>query len=233
VCDLPDVITVIEKNCANAATATSLNDLSVPASWDGSCQGTANAPGGKFCGGLSCNTAVKAATPTLLSGTCAASGGEPTLADVTWAIQGTACGDAPQGGGCDAGQVCQPTPTAPFKTGLCISRDGDQDCPGPPFTDKHLLFEKLDDTRGCSACTCGGSAGGSCSANITIYSDMACSADAVTFGAGTCAPISGNKAVAGMVAGNIAINKGTCPASGGAPMGDAVPSQPTTFCCVP
>lgn len=232
VCNLPDVISVIEKNCVNAAMSTMPTDLSVPAAWDGSCEATGSAPGGQFCGGSSCNLAVKSAAPTLTAGTCTPGGGVATKPDLVWGIKGVACGDAPQGGGCEAGQACQPAPSAPFLPGLCIYKAGENDCPGAPFTEQHILYEGVDDTRDCAMCTCGGSQGGSCSANITVYSDPACSSSLATFQAGACAALSMNPGVVGRKADNILITPGSCPAAGGEATGGATPSKPTTFCCI-
>lgn len=231
-CDLPDTLTVSATLCP-AANPMFPQVLSVPPDWDGSCNSGDVAPGGLMnCNG-NCNRSVKAEGAVVVGGSCQTNGGAPTVPPVVWALQGTACGDAAQGGGCDAGQACQPSPAAPFQPGLCIFRSGDQDCPGAPFTDKHVFYEGTDDTRGCTACSCGGPMGATCSANITVYADGGCSMGGVTFATGACGLLSGNPAVASWTAQLLPINAGTCPASGGEPTGDFVPSQPSTFCCIP
>ena len=234
-CDLPDMVTVIEKTCQLMATSVTKTDLAVPAMWDGSCQAVPAAAGGMTCGAMMdpCNRAVKAAAPGMAGGSCAVSGGAPTTPAVVWGVNGKACGDAPLGGGCGAGEVCQPLPAQPFQPGLCIYKAGEQTCPGEPFTQQHVLYEDMDDTRACTECTCGSPGGGACTANITVYNDAACSTGAVTFAAGACANLSLNPAVAGRKAQIVTMTAGKCTASGGDPIGTVTPTQPTTFCCVP
>jgi hypothetical protein len=238
-CDLPDLITVNEKSCPNQAMATSPNNLGVPANWDGSCYNVGTAPGGQMnCGALmteKCNTAVKSAAPTTTGGTCMPSGGEAMKSAVTWEIAGKACGDAPAGGGCLGGEVCQPASSGSFLSGLCIYKDGEQAaCPGAPFSEKHVLYADAEDTRSCAACNCSAPQGGVCSANITVFSDAGCTANPTTFAAGNCASLGAmNLAVVGRTASGIVVTPGSCAPSGGEPIGTVAPITATTFCCVP
>jgi hypothetical protein len=239
-CDLPNLITVFEKTCGNAGAAVSPNNLSVPASWDGSCYGVGNAPGGQLSCGANmnekCNTSVKADAPTVTVGSCAASGGEAAIEPVSWMVLGKACGNAPAGGGCGASQVCQPTPATPFKSGLCIYKDGEQaSCPGQPFTDRHVFYEDAQDTRACSECSCDAPKGGKCTATIRVHTTANCT-DAVPtqFQAGSCGSLpAANGPVFGREATNITVTPGTCVPKGGAPTGAVVPTSATTFCCIP
>jgi hypothetical protein len=238
-CDLPNAVTVFEKTCANAAQAVSPKDLTMPANWDGSCYATGAAPGGQVSCGANmnekCNTSVRADAPTVTVGSCQASGGEATIEPVSWMVVAKACGDAPTGGGCGPGQVCQPTPAEPFKSGLCIYKIGEQaSCPGHPFTEKHVFYDDADDTRGCSACSCDPPKGGKCSATITVYGDANCTASPTPFQAGSCGTLpAANTAVVGRQASNISVTPGTCAPKGGAPTGSVVPTSATTFCCIP
>ncbi|MCK6588279.1 MAG: hypothetical protein HUU21_21130 [Polyangiaceae bacterium] len=238
-CNLPDVVTVIEKSCGNAASAVSPNNLSVPSNWDGSCYAVGSAPGSQVtCGAQmneKCNTSVKSDAPTVTVGSCMASGGEPTIEPVSWMLYGKACGNAPLGGGCEASQVCQPTPAAPFKSGMCIYKDGEQaSCPGEPFTEKHVFFEDAQDTRDCSACSCNAPSGGKCSATITVYSDVNCTSNPTPFQAGSCGTLpAANLPVFGRTASNITVTPGTCASQGGEPTGSVTPTSATTFCCIP
>lgn len=239
-CDLPNLITVFEKTCGNAASAVSPTNLSVPANWDGVCYSVGNAPGGLVsCGANAnekCNTSVKADAPTVTAGSCVASGGEPTLEPVSWMLLGKACGNAPVGGGCGASQVCQPIPATPFKSGLCIYKEGEQaTCPGEPFTEKHIFFEDAQDTRGCSSCSCDAPKGGTCAASIRVHTSANCTDAAPTvFQAGSCGSLpAANNVVFGREATNITVSPGTCSAQGGDPTGSVTPTSATTFCCIP
>jgi hypothetical protein len=94
---------------------------------------------------------------------CAAGGGAAVISAPAFARLGIGCASQTTvAGGCTA-DVCQPRPIAPFATGLCIRQAGDQPCPGgTPYTDRHVFFAGVDDTRGCTACACGAPSGGSC-----------------------------------------------------------------------
>lgn len=236
-CDLADAVTVIDTTCANPVKPTL---LSVPPDWDGSCFSGTTAPGGKTTCGASgaepCNKLVTMAAPKLTGGTCAASGGDATVAPVTWATVGKACTDAPEGGGCSGGQVCQPVPSGGYKPGVCIYKEGINDCPGAPFLDQHIFYAAHEDTRGCTPCACDPATGGSCSAQIKVWTNDACSTVPTTFQTGTCGNLGAtNPTVAGRSATITSTSPGSCtPAStGGQPTGEVIPSKPSTFCCVP
>lgn len=66
--------------------------------------------------------------------------------------------------------MCLPTPAAPFQTGVCVYKAGDNECP-TLFPTKHVYYDKFEDTRGCSDCSCGNPLGGACTATIDIYKD--------------------------------------------------------------
>jgi hypothetical protein len=72
---------------------------------------------------------------------------------------------------------------------------------------------------------------------MSVYSDNTtntCTTLATTFNAGGCGDLVGNPAVYSRKATvTQAPSGGTCPASGGQPTGSIMPSDPTTFCCVP
>jgi hypothetical protein len=97
-------------------------------------------------------------------GACANSGGAATVPAVTWRNVGVACASSVAAAiGCTGANVCQPRASSPFLHGLCIHQAGDLACPtGTAFTDRHVFFSTVTDTRGCTACACGPAAGGSC-----------------------------------------------------------------------
>jgi hypothetical protein len=97
---------------------------------------------------------------------CAAGGGTAIVSAPAFARVGIGCASqAATAAGC-TGTVCQPRPGAPFAAGMCVHQAGDLPCPsGTPFTDRHVFFAGVDDTRGCAACACGPPSGGSCAAS--------------------------------------------------------------------
>lgn len=239
-CDLPNEVIVTEKSCAQQGNVVSAKTLSVPPDWDGSCYSMGIAQGGlTTCGQAAnetCNKTVKSVAATTKGGSCTPSGGDPTIPPATWMTAGKACGDAPKGGGCSAGEACQPAASGGFKSGLCIVKDGEQGaCPGAPFTDLHVFYKDVMDTRGCEMCGCTPPAGGTCTATIELFSDANCTMSLnANFNAGNCVSLgAGNPAVSGRKASGIFVTPGTCTAQGGMPTGMATPSMATTFCCIP
>lgn len=236
-CDLPDLIQIQNVPCGGSNPLT--EPLAVPANWAGSCYGPSGWPGGAQCNGSSCNASATAPKPTVTGGSCAAQGGTPDLPAAAWSLAGKACGDAPVGAGCGMGKVCQPKAEAPFFTGLCVFKGGDNSCPaGSPFSQNHLFYEDLTDTRACSTCTCGAPTGSTCDATITIYGDQAvntCTTAVTTFPAGGCGNISGNPYVNGRKATitQPPTGGGCAPAGNSTPSGALTPSNATTFCCIP
>jgi len=119
-------------------------------------------------------------------GACAAGGGTATVSPPTFARIGLGCKDqASPAAGC-TGTVCQPRPSAPFGAGICVLQPGDVPCPsGTPFTDRHVFFVGVDDTRGCTACACGPPSGGSCAPSGGAAAGQVVGKTATTF---CCAP---------------------------------------------
>jgi hypothetical protein len=237
-CDLPDVITLQNKPCGQTATAT--GSLNVPGNWTGNCYGPEGYEGGKTaeCNNLPCNTSATSAAPTVTGGSCAGQGGTPTKPPVAWAILGKACGEAPFGGGCGSGNVCQPIAQPPFLNGLCIYKGGENSCPPGEFSESHIFYQDVTDTRDCSSCQCGAPAGSTCKASLSLFSEQfanSCMNKVATFDAGSCTNLSGNPGVFGRSA---VITEppsgGSCGVTGGGqPTGSLTPANATTFCCIP
>jgi hypothetical protein len=98
-------------------------------------------------------------------GACPAAGGAKIVSAPMFARIGIGCAGGPAATvGC-TGTVCQPRPAPPFAAGLCVHQAGDVACPAGPFTDRHVFFAGVNDTRGCTACACGPAAGGACAAS--------------------------------------------------------------------
>jgi hypothetical protein len=179
------------------------------------------------------------AKPIVTGGTCAPQGGQANLPAEQWALVGKGCSGALPGGGCSAGKVCQPVSPLPFLPGLCVVKPGDNNCPmGSPFSDKHVFYEGVNDTRTCSACQCGAPSGSSCDVTIEVFGDQAvnvCNTQLVSFAAGTCANLVGNPGIFGRKATiTKPPNGGSCGVTGGgAPSGSITPTNATTFCCIP
>jgi hypothetical protein len=140
-------------------------------------------------------------------------------------------------GACAAGFLCAPPPATGFR--VCVAQQGDDDCPGSPYSEKHLAFVGVDDARSCSPCTCGAPSGGKCTATISIYPDDACAlavTDVLTIDSSMpewCTNVPPGAPLLSKSASPPAYVPGSCQPAGGVPSGSATPTNPTTFCCVP
>jgi hypothetical protein len=122
----------------------------------------------------------------------------------------------------------------------CIFHNGDVDCPSDPanvYTEKHVFYAGIDDTRGCAPCTCGAPAGSVCSASISIYQDNACTSPldlaTVTSAGPVCHDLPVGSALGSKSASAPTYTPGACLPAGGEPTGAATGDQPGTFCCIP
>ena len=238
-CDLPSSMTVSNQPCSMPGGA--LTAFDPPAGWDGACS-TANAiPSTKLCGGVPCAKSLTIAPLTLHEQGCGVT--NSPAADVTqptWTTAAHSCvGSAQYQGGCGLSEVCAPLPIedgAGFK--LCFSREGDQECPGG-WSEKHTFYKSIDDTRACSACSCGSPVGSACSAQISAYGTSNCTQSG-SFGSVTmtdikdgCFDIAPGMGLLSKGATPPTYTPGVCQALGGEPSGEAVPANPSTFCCLP
>jgi hypothetical protein len=183
----------------------------------------------KCVGSLSLDITLLAGTSTM--GSCVA---QPTrdVPPYSWGVQARGCVStvAPAQVDCASGQICAPKPETGFGAKLCISHAGDVPCPGGGYGVKHLYYTSVDDTRSCSACTCGTPTGGSCSFSITGYSssNSSCTGNAITYPPGTkCAGVQ----QPGDMRLTIAPTAGSCAASTSSATGTATPTGPVTACC--
>ena len=192
---------------------------------------------GMMCdmGSSPCNAATLADAPTVTGGTCAVGGGVATVPNASWMNLGRGCGDpAAAGQGCNGTQVCLPKPDAPYESGVCISKLGDNACPPGAFAEKHLFYQEFTDTRGCTGCSCGNPSGSTCAATVQLYSDNLCNNETASFVAGGCDNLTGNPDVRGRrLTTTQPPTGGSCAAAGGQPTGGTTPTMATTFCCIP
>lgn len=133
---------------------------------------------------------------------------------------------------CATDDVCVPIADAPFASPACIWTDGDVDCPaGSDYATRTLLHRDIDDTRGCTACTCG-EIGGTCTGTLELRAQASCAGAVVgqiDVGA-DCELVAGAVVSAQLV--EFEAN-GTCGAASGAqPAGSATATDPITVCCL-
>jgi hypothetical protein len=97
-------------------------------------------------------------------GTCSAA---PSTLLPDAGTRGRACAaDAAFAAACDTGSSCIPSPGAPFA--LCVMKDGGATCP-PGLQGMHTAGASLQDTRGCTPCTCGNFPVALCGGSFTWF----------------------------------------------------------------
>jgi hypothetical protein len=157
----------------------------------------------------------------------------------SWATLARACGTAePQvQADCAGAGVCVPAPSSPFKAAFCIEQSGAlATCPAADgsvgYSSRFVYFATIDDTRACSACTCGLVTGASCSGSVTQFqsSDGSCGNGQIVYPLGqTCDPV---QQPADLEL-SVTASGGACAPSPSGPTGSATPSNAMTFCCTP
>ena len=235
-CGLPTVLTAASTGCSGAAPGVTHTAFDAPAGWSGSCNATSSIAANQKCNGVNCVQSLTVAPLTLIESPCGASTG-PRRSELThaWGAVARSCNGIIEGTCEGAGELCSPV----AEPGLlrCISRDGDHACPGS-YPDRHVFFESFTDTRSCSPCGCSAPAGSTCTALVSAYGDSACSAliGAVTVDASgpACLDVLPSGAALGSkLAKEPHYVPGVCQVSGGAGTGVALPTNPSTICCLP
>lgn len=233
-CILPATLTANAAPCAKITPTTPMTPFDPPAGWDGGCTAHDAIDAGGACGAGTCVQSLTIAPPTVNDTGCAPI--QPPLPNdpPAWSFARACMGQA--GGACGGGFFCAPPPAPGFHA--CVPQQGDNDCTGPTYTEKHVAFAGVEDTRSCSPCTCGTPTGSKCTVTITIYPEAAC-ATASTYqatvdsGGPACTDVTKGAALGSKSASAPAYSAGTCEPGGGAPTGAANPTGPTTFCCIP
>jgi hypothetical protein len=134
---------------------------------------------------------------------------------------------APLQVGCGAGLLCARAPASPMEPRLCVVRAGEVACP-PGYSEQRVAYGGLADSRGCAPCSCGAPFGVSCTGTLQEGCGQTGPVNELPT---TCGGLSDPGSVL-LLATPIAVG-GSCLPDGGAPMGSAVPSSPTTVCCMP
>lgn len=174
---------------------------------------------------------ITLAAGTFTTGSCTA---QPSrnVPSSTWGTQARGCIStaSPEQADCGSGKICAPAPGTGFDAKLCISHSGDVLCPGGGYGVKHLFYTSVDDTRDCTACTCGNPTGGSCDFSVAAYptQNQQCSGNPITYGPGTqCAGVD-QPADFRLT---LTPTDGSCAAGTSTATGTAVAAGPVTVCC--
>jgi hypothetical protein len=233
-CSLPATMTANAAMCGGGGATTPFDPAG---GWTGACDTNVAIASGKLCGGVKCVQSLTVGPLKVMEGGCTPSQ-PPAQASPTWKTYALGCQRFPYMP-CQNGQsLCVATPPPGFR--VCIFHVGDNECTGPvlaPYTEKHLFYEKFQDTRACSACACGAASGSTCSSTASIYTDGACSTLAysatVDATGPACHDLPPGTPLGSKSATPPAYTPGTCAPSGGVGTGAATGINPSTYCCLP
>jgi hypothetical protein len=240
-CALPLIWSASTAMCPGDVPGAIATSFAAPDGWDGACTAENAVAAGATCDGQPCVQSLSIEAPVVATSACTPRRDQPVpIPDVQpWGTRAKAC----LGGAfttCDATDLCMPAPPEPGQPSpdgfaTCIYSPDDHPCPND-YTEKHVFYEGLDDTRDCTPCGCGDATGASCTVMASIYSDDACRVPLASN------PVSSTVAFCGVMPPGVGLGSkaavitdvepGTCAPSGGEPVGDVEPSEPSTVCCV-
>ena len=140
--------------------------------------------------------------------------------------------DAPAGD-CDDEATCLPAPDPGQSIAACIHRDGDMTCPLVGYTERFTFFRSINDARACDRCSCAGGIGLRVQCELRMYADPMCAGD-IALGIflspdNTFCDLVDPSSLGALEL--VASDAMQCESSGGAPIGEATPSEPVTLCC--
>lgn len=142
-------------------------------------------------------------------------------------------------GECASGEVCVPDLSAAFTSGHCIFRDGESPCPaGSAYSERIVNYAETNDSRGCSACSCGTPTAG-CTGSVDFSLAYSGGVETVTVPATSgCTPVIPDETPASSVGYGMDYDPSTpnanaCSPSGGAAVGGIAPADAFTVCCTP
>lgn len=163
---------------------------------------------------------------------------EPTAAsdveEATWAQTSAVCAGAFEN--C-VGGICAPA-TSASEGQLCVWMEGETACPaGSDFSERNLHYSDFSESRDCSECSC--ELEGKCGGEVFLNAQFGCSGTTGLEVYGMSVPGNGDKCslitdspIEAARAQSVSVDP-SCLPSGGEPVGEASPTSPLTFCCVP
>jgi hypothetical protein len=194
----------------------------IPPGWDGSCTSPGILDGASYSWLL---------FPALPQAPCAPVEGPTAQAHFSWATLGRAC----QAPGCPGEAHCGSARELSDGFSLCIYEMGEQECPAD-YPARTVLHGGVDESGlSCSPCTCGPPEDGFCLGFIRTYQDTECTTLNTGLLVGShgtaCSDMPDALDVGSMAAFWYTQEPGSCASSRGEPIGEAQPTEPTTFCC--
>jgi hypothetical protein len=238
-CTLPTTMTANAATCAENVAATPHTSFDPASGWTGGCDSNDAIPSGKLCSGVHCVQSLTVGALAVNESACTPSQ-PPAQSAPTWTTVGFSCRIV-QGPVCPnpVDSCTAPAPPQPgFRLCVFAFEAGVIPCSDvSAYSEQHVFYEDFQDTRSCSDCTCGAPSGGSCSSDVSIYADGACSTSTASVTVDstgpTCVDVPSGAALGSKSASTPTHTPGSCSPGGGMPMGAATPIQASTFCCLP
>jgi len=161
---------------------------------------------------------------------CTPSSQSPSVPDASFGLRVRACqpGAALEAQGCGGGQLCMPRGAAPYDSDTCILQAGEHACPAGVYSLRSVFYTDIDDSRGCSDCSCGAE---NCDTGWNIYAGDDASCTTVTSSVASTAQCHLTDFGSGSIRVGPEPGGGSCTPSGGEPTGTASGSGATTVCC--
>nr|AYM54564.1 hypothetical protein [Racemicystis crocea] len=239
-CELPTSIYARASICQKSGAWVTSFDA--PANWDGSCTDINAIPQGTDCGGVPCVQSINIAPLKVIESGCTPVEIPPPLppAPPSWGRAALLCSAdlRPEQTDCkDSGLSCSPR-ADPLPAGFrhCVFKDNIHTCP-PDYPQRYIFYEHFEDARSCSSCQCGEPIGSVCSASMSIFTAASdCTGPTEVKLISSIMPVCTDMAMPGQGALSKSATEpvytpGICEASGGEPLGAAVPIVPSTICC--
>jgi hypothetical protein len=236
-CTLPMKLTASSSICAEGP-GSHATVFDAPGGWSGACTAANGISKDEPCGSSPCVVSLTIAPLLVTEGPCTPASNPPLELPEppTWGTFAETCQGTTAGTCDDASMMCTPASEPGFER--CVYREGNWPCAMSPYFVRHVLYTGFSDTRGCDPCTCGDAAGSTCSAKVSVFSDLVCSALVGTFPIDATGPgchdiLPVGSALRSKSATPAIYEPGFCQPGGGGPIGAAEPLNPTTYCCLP
>jgi len=231
-CALPTTWNASSVACQQGAGVTT--PFHAPSGWDGSCTAQDAIAANVSCNGSPCVRSLVVNPPVAVGGPCTPTPQVPPPASNGFSTFSRACVGNAYPPCASPGETCVPAGPEGFAT--CIFQKGDVACPAP-WARKEGFYEEFNDGRSCTPCGCGPAGGASCIAAVSVYTDGTCSAPVGFLAVSSedpesCIDLPTGSALGSKMGEVVSTQPGSCPPTGGEPVGDVEPNQPATFCCL-
>lgn len=134
------------------------------------------------------------------------------------------CGGSFEQGTCGADELCAGSPPDGFDGRICIARLGEFECPAE-YPDAQSIPTDLDDTRGCSSCSCSAGDDFECSTALQTHAEANCGGAATPQATDECLD-----SFPSFTFDEPSVS-GSCTPSSVEASGEVVGDEPLTICC--